>query len=116
MAQEYTSRAKLKLKEQGRYTTEAQPERCGGKNANTVGVPIGATIADALSKAPELNAIDQNEMRFTETDDKLEMEIVNNSTSVSPSALAAAERDASIRTEKRMRYMIDAITKRDKNI
>ena len=55
-------------------------------------------------------------MRFTETDDKLEMEIVNNSTSVSPSALAAAERDASIRTEKRMRYMIDAITKRDKNI
>lgn len=55
-------------------------------------------------------------MRFTETDDKLEMEITNNSTSVSSSALNAAERDASIRTEKRMRYMIDALMKRDKNI
>lgn len=52
-------------------------------------------------------------MRFTETDDKLEMEITNNSTSVNEGALAAAERDASIRTEKRMRYMIDALMKRD---
>lgn len=55
-------------------------------------------------------------MRFTETDDKLEMEITNNSTSVNDSALAAAERDASIRTERRMRYMIDALMKRDKKI
>lgn len=55
-------------------------------------------------------------MRFIETDDKLEMEIVNNSTSVNEGALAAAERDASIRTEKRMRYMIDALMKRDTNI
>ena len=71
---------------------------------------------DALTKSPDLNSLDYNKMTYTEDEEKLEVSIDNNATSVSRGLLEKAERDASYRVEKRMQYMVKAILDKDKEI
>lgn len=87
-----------------------------GKNAPSIGVQIPPSIMDALTKSPDLNSLDYNKMTYTEDDEKLEVSIDNNATSVSRGLLEKAERDASYRVEKRMQYMVKAILDKDKEI
>ena len=84
-----------------------------GKNAPSIGVQIPTTIMDALTKSPDLNNLNYNNMSYTEDEEKLEVSIDNNATSVSRGLLEKAERDASYRVEKRMQYMVKAILDKD---
>ena len=87
----------------------------GGKNAASIGAPVGKSIMDALSKSPELSSLDYNRMTFTDSEDKLETTIENGATSVSQSLLQRAEQAATNGVTKRMRYMVQAIMDKDRN-
>lgn len=77
---------------------------------------MGKSIMDALSKSPELSSLDYNRMTFTDSEDKLETTIENSATSVSQSLLQRAEQAATNGVTKRMRYMVQAIMDKDRNI
>ena len=95
--------------------TEDLHEQCGGKNAGQAGVTVPTSILDALTKAPELASKDYNKMTFTADEEKLEMKI-DNLSDTAGKMLEKAEKDASIRVEKRMQYMVAALMRRNREI
>lgn len=87
-----------------------------GASLGSIGAQVPTTVADALSKSPDLNGLPYSRTTYREDDETLEVEITNSGNTVGNGLLNSIERAACTSTEARMNYMIRALLEKNHEV